>query len=393
MKETTASSMIKTLDQFYMSRPLSDRIYLKRKLYEFRMSEDISIEENINEFLKLVSNLDKENDDVSDETKAILLLKSLPSQFDKLRDSMMYCEYPLTLGRVVSAIHIKEVELGQTVKQDKDDEMFASETESGRLDCSERQAKGKEKVESVSRRSKGPYMKYGERGHVKKECFEECERNQLREKVVDKSEATTAMWSKQDESASLVSNFNFLTRKECSDMWICDTGCTSHMTPRKEWFVDLKMLEPGSVEMANSTTSQVKGIGSVRIQNEDGTTVLLTNVKYVPDISRSLISLGTLENKGCWFKSKNGILKVIKGCLTLLKAQRIDSLYILKGSAVVVGPKTAEMLQNETKMWQRNVAQINQESLEILDKNRGKNSGKKAGEDCVQEKTQRIKCV
>ncbi|XP_023635178.1 uncharacterized protein LOC111829650 [Capsella rubella] len=394
VKETTASGMIKTLDQLYMSRPLSDRIYLKRKLYEFSMNEDISIEENINEFLKLASDIDKENADVSDETKAILLLKSLPSRFDKLRDSMIYCEYPLTLGRVMNAIHTKEVELSRTVKQDEKSEAMVSKTERVRPDCSGKQEKGKEKAESVSGRSKCPCWKCGERGHVKKECFKGSESNQMREKFgVERSEATTAKWSKQDESASLVSDFDTLTTKQCSDMWICDTGCTSHMTPRKEWFVDLKMLEPGSVKMANNTSSQVKGIGSVRIQNEDGTTVLLTNVKYVPEMTRNLISLGTLENKGCWFKSKNGILKVIKGCLTLLKAQRSECLYILKGSVVAVGPKTAEILQDETKMWHRNVAHISQEGLEVMDKNRGKSSEKEAGGDCVQEETKGMRCV
>ncbi|KAG7565052.1 Zinc finger CCHC-type [Arabidopsis suecica] len=392
MKETTASGMIKTLDQFYMSRPSSNRIYLKRKLYEFGMSEDISIEENINEFLKLVSELDKENVDVSDETKAMVLLKSLPRRFDKLKDSLVYSEYPLTLGRVMRAIHMKEVELSQTVKQEKEDEMVVSKTERGRPDCSEN-TKEKEKAESVSRRSVTPCCKCGERGHVRKECFKGNESNQLRERFIERSEATTTKSSNQDESASLVSDFASLTRKECSDVWFCDTGCTSHMTPRKEWFVDLKMLEPGSVTMANNTASQVKGIGSVRIQNEDGTTVLLTNVKYVPDMSRSLISLGTLENKGCWFKSKNGILKVIKGCLTLLKAQKSESLYILKGSAVAVGPKAAKILQDETEMWQRNATHRNQEGLKILDNNREKNSGREAGEEDVQEETQRIKFV
>lgn len=46
---------------------------------------------------------------------------------------------------------------------------------------------------------------------------------------------------------------------------------------------------------------------------------------------RISFSLGTLENNGCWFKSRDGgILKVIKGCTTVLKGEKQENLYFLK---------------------------------------------------------------
>lgn len=42
-KETTAAAMTSALDKLYMSKSLPNQIYLKQKLYSFKMSENLSI--------------------------------------------------------------------------------------------------------------------------------------------------------------------------------------------------------------------------------------------------------------------------------------------------------------------------------------------------------------
>lgn len=265
-----------------------------------------------------------------------------------------------------------------------------------RSDYREEQVKGKEKVISELKEKKGQCWKCGQKGHVKKECFQENKNNKSREKSVKRDEETKAQSSASVGSVFMVSEVSARVSEENSEKWICDTGCNSHMSSRKEWFQDLKMLEPGNVKMVNSTTSQVKGIGSVRILNEDGTTVLLTNVMYVLDMSRNLISLGTLENKGCWIKSKNGILKVIKGCITLIKAERIDALYMLKGKAVTAGLKAVQRPQDETNMEHIKLAHTSQMSLKNLVKKgciiKQRISEEEVCEDFAHEEVQKIKC-
>ena len=83
-KEQTAAAMISALDKLYMSKALPNRIYLKQKLYGFKMSENLSIEGNIDEFLQIITDLENTNVVISDEDQAILLLMSLPKPFDQL---------------------------------------------------------------------------------------------------------------------------------------------------------------------------------------------------------------------------------------------------------------------------------------------------------------------
>jgi len=117
-KEKTAASMLNALDKLYMSKALPNRIYLKQRLYSFKMQENLSVEANIDEFLRLIADLENTNVLISDEDQAMLLLMSLPKQFDQLKDTLKYSSGRTTLSvdEVVGAIYSKELELGSNKK-------------------------------------------------------------------------------------------------------------------------------------------------------------------------------------------------------------------------------------------------------------------------------------
>lgn len=76
----------------------------------------------------------------------------------------------------------------------------------------------------------------------------------------------------------------------------------------------------------------------------------LTGVRHIPDLSKKLISLGPLEEKGCKFQSES-----YKGALTIMKAKSIITLFFLQGS-MVIGSATIARLgtisdTDATKLW------------------------------------------
>lgn len=141
--------------------------------------------------------------------------------------------------------------------------------------------------------------------------------------------------------------------------------------------------------MANQTYSEIKGIGSIRIQNEDLSTVLISNVRYVPSMSRNLISMGTLEDQGCWFQSKNGSLKVIKGCLTLLKGKKVGTLYLLQGKVVTGSANSVVSSKNESKLWHSRLCHMSKKNTDMLIKKGCLQADKMKGFErlCVWEST------
>ena len=80
--------------------------------------------------------------------------------------------------------------------------------------------------------------------------------------------------------------------------WIIDSGCSYHNTPDKEVLFDFKEFDGGKVLMANNTYGNIKGIVNVRIENPNGSEVILKDIKYMPEVSRNLICNGMLKKSG-----------------------------------------------------------------------------------------------
>ncbi|GJZ96705.1 hypothetical protein Tco_0669039 [Tanacetum coccineum] len=75
---------------------------------------------------------------------------------------------------------------------------------------------------------------------------------------------------------------------------------------------DFKGFDGGSVQLGDNRTCIIKGTGKVKIQLHDRSSFILEDVRYVPELKRSLISLGTLEKDGYTMKMQMGRIKVIK---------------------------------------------------------------------------------
>ncbi|CAM8887108.1 unnamed protein product [Rhodiola kirilowii] len=81
--------------------------------------------------------------------------------------------------------------------------------------------------------------------------------------------------------------------------WWLDTGATHRICSDKNAFSKLKLTESGEkVYMGNSATSEVKGKGSVILKMTSGKKLKLTNVSYVPDIRKNLVSGALLDAHG-----------------------------------------------------------------------------------------------
>jgi len=85
--------------------------------------------------------------------------------------------------------------------------------------------------------------------------------------------------------------------------------------------------------MGNTTVCKTVGIGNIRMRMFDGQVRTLTNVRHVPDLRKSLLSLEALKAQGCKFSG--GDIKVTKGSMTILKEERIANLYKMTGSITI----------------------------------------------------------
>nr|GEX76692.1 putative nuclease HARBI1 [Tanacetum cinerariifolium] len=86
--------------------------------------------------------------------------------------------------------------------------------------------------------------------------------------------------------------------------------------------------------MSEKRACAIKGLRKARVQMKDGSNFVLENVRYIPELKRNLIYLGTLDREGYIVKLQNGRVKVIKGSLMVLSGtMKGNYMYSLDGCA------------------------------------------------------------
>ncbi|GAV58366.1 LOW QUALITY PROTEIN: gag_pre-integrs domain-containing protein, partial [Cephalotus follicularis] len=144
--------------------------------------------------------------------------------------------------------------------------------------------------------------------------------------------------------------------------WILNSGCYFHMTPNRDWF----------------TTYDV---------NEGK--VLTLKAWHVLGLKKNLISLGVLDSHGCKFTSENGIIKVLRSALVIMKGKKIDGLYQLQGNTLLgtAAVASSDKDANTSRLWHMRLGHMSERGLQILSK-KGLLTGVKSGklnfcEHCV----------
>ena len=154
-----------------------------------------------------------------------------------------------------------------------------------------------------------------------------------------------------------------------TDEWLCDSACSFHMCFRKEWFFNFTELDGGVVYQEDNQPCKIVGIGSISLRNHDGSTRVLTDVRYIPKLEKNLISFGTLESKGFTIIMQNGIFKVVSGALVVMKGIRRNNLYLYQGSTVVgtaVVVSEADKVAEMSKLWHMRLGHSGEKSLQTL---------------------------
>jgi hypothetical protein len=102
----------------------------------------------------------------------------------------------------------------------------------------------------------------------------------------------------------------------------------------------------------------------------DGVIRTLTDVRYIPEMRKNLISLSTLDNLGYSFFYGSGVLKVLKGALIVMKGNQIGKLYVLHGSTVMglVAVSPSMLNSDVTKLWHMRLGHMSEKGLTMLSK-------------------------
>jgi len=80
LHETSARQLWEILEKKYLTKSVELLLQLKSKLYRFQMQRGYSINEHMNSYTKLLTDLVNMDMEIDEEDKAVILLNSLPQE-------------------------------------------------------------------------------------------------------------------------------------------------------------------------------------------------------------------------------------------------------------------------------------------------------------------------
>ena len=332
------------------------------------MNPSKGLGQNLDEFKKMTIELANagENEKLSDENEAIILLNSLPDSFKDVKAAIKYGRSSLSLEECISALKSKDLEL-KIERKDGGENLFARGRPPVKNNNQNSKYKGRSKTpnrnRSQSRNRSGSKKCYfcGKEGHIKKYCYEFKKKTQDNTQV----DGNAAVASNCFEPSEVLN----VSTEEIKSEWILDSGCSYHMCPNRDWFTEFEELNGGSVLMGNNQQCKVEGIGSVAIRMYDGMIRVFKNVRYVPNLKRNLISLGTLDEEGYSYRAERGILKASKGSLVILKGDKRNGLYVLRGVTVTdEAACVASKICDKGSLWHKRLGHMSEKGLNELSK-------------------------
>lgn len=183
----------------------------------------------------------------------------------------------------------------------------------------------------------------GDEGHLKKDCPKRVN-GKGKKKVQesnDEEDASNNLISEYDSDVLMVSMDDPKELIGCSGSWVWDSGFSHHSSPCKELFRNFKSEKLGKVYLADDKVVQVMGQGNVSLKLTHGGSLGLKDVKYIPRLKKSLISVTQLATSGHKVVFDDGSWKLVKGAMVITRRTRSGTLYTIrstrKGSGIKVG--------------------------------------------------------
>lgn len=93
--------------------------------------------------------------------------------------------------------------------------------------------------------------------------------------------------------------------------WYLDLGCSSHMTRRKDWLININISLKHKVKFANDNSLLVEVICDVLIRRKNGKKLVISNVLYIPDMKSNMLSIGQLIERNYKGLIEDRVMRVI----------------------------------------------------------------------------------
>ncbi|KAK2359039.1 hypothetical protein QL285_096166 [Trifolium repens] len=394
------------------------RLQTHKRQYELlQMEEKESIGDFVTRVTKLVNLMKGCGETISDQSVVEKILRSLTPRFDivvSIEESKDLSS--MTVEELQSSLEAYEQKLNERAEKGKNEialqvENNNSKKGKGKWNGSKgkvgyQNSGSKDNQEACgSSQNNGNNKSEGYKGEKKRfdksniKCCN-CQKfghfaNECRSKSgSQEDEAKMAKQENGEESVMLM-----VTTKEdtcCGSEWYLDSGCSTHMTGRKDWFSSFNQSHENKVKFANDSTLSAEASGVVCIRSKDGRQAFINDVLYIPGMKCNLLSIGQLLEKDYKIVMENKVMRLMDPNIKLILKAPMSKNRTFKIELNVMDHKClATVVERDDWTWHYRFGYLNFRDLNMMH-NKSLVSGlpkiqipNEVCEDCVQAKQHR----
>ena len=278
----TAKQTWDALREHYEKATLTIQVSLLKDICDKRYSDGEDIERHVFEMEDLFERLSVAGQELDRNLQVAMVLRSLPESFNTLTTALeTRPDGDLTLELI--KIKLKD-EVAKRGSRGGAESVLKADTE---------------------KRKKAPLLCNicQKPGHKARQCRSRNNETQSSERQ-EKRYQSKAKTAREDPQEDARKDFSFVALQQVSErnVWIINSGATSHMCVDRGYFETLNTSVKQVVYLADGKKTTTEGIGSCKLvwESSEGErcNVLLSDMMYVPQFETNLISVKKLAAKG-----------------------------------------------------------------------------------------------
>ncbi len=349
-RAASAREAWEALKALYVQRSVARKQELRIKLTNLRMLPEEDMARFVGRAQQLSADLQASGAEVRELELVQAILAGLPKEYETL--VQMIVDFANEGDMTVLKVMPKLLNAEQRFARDKEEHVTA-------LAANQRAYKrgnGQRQVRMDNKETRECHYCH-KAGHIKKNCWK------YQQEVLGRKAGPRS--TERGSIAFAASIFTAVTSEELQDVWVVDSGASSHLTSRRELLQDYKKMACATsfVVFGDGVKKAVAGTGTAVIETKDGT-VTLKNVLHVPGACANLLSIGKAAEAGVDVTFHRGGCKLRSGS-TVINVPQQNGVYVLERSSKGRTALTARH-QETAELWHLRYGHLSYPSLAQL---------------------------
>ncbi|WJZ95257.1 hypothetical protein VitviT2T_014041 [Vitis vinifera] len=354
----TAKELWESLDRKYKTEDAGAKKFVVGRFLDYKMVDSKTVVSQVQELQVILHEIHAEGMMLSETFQVAAIIEKLPPAWKDFKNYLKHKRKEMSIEDLIIRLRIEEDNRrsekkgAHTLNEAKAN--FVEHGQSSKAKTNNNKGKGSKlgPKRGISKKPKfqGKCFNCGKQGHKSVDCRLPKKNKPKEANVID--DITKNVYD--IDLTAVVSEVN-LVGSNPKEWWI-DTGATRHVCSDKKMFSTFESIENGEkVFIGNSATSEIKGQGKVILKMTSGKELTLTNVLYVPEIRKNLVSGSLLNNHGFRLVFESNKVVLSKSGMYVGKGYMSDGMWKLNVMTIIKSnmnkASTSTYMLESSNLW------------------------------------------